>query len=335
MSMTIADIRRNVRDWDEAPFIVPVQHWSPSSLSSPMRCPEMFRQSYILKVKSKPRVSMVLGTANHSTHERTFERQIAGHETPLAEAIEFYRDEAWPNAVKRDGGPDNIREWNDDTPDFGISRGSLMVTAYHMNVVPRVEASAVEAEYRLPVEGVPVPLFGKVDSYRRAGDRREDILPGAHPQPGMALQGQSTSCSPTGRSTGTWSRRRKSRRRLRRCRSPACSRRSCLRSRSRRRSRRRPSAMANLLMHSTGLTTRGRRPGSCTKCAAGVATAHLCCLKGVSRMTVAELLPGRRRGWTVIALPDYRIVRRRGERCAPLPKPPRRPKAASWDRRRR
>lgn len=160
--MRVADIRQ-LKEHKEAPWIVPVQHLSPSALSTLMRCPEQYRYAYILKIKSRPRVSMVLGTANHSTHEHTLTRKIAGQETPLKDALDFYRDEAWPRAVKRDGGKENIREWEVTTPDFAIERGSAMVAAWHEGVLPRVDPTAVEKEHRLQVEGLPVPLYGFVD----------------------------------------------------------------------------------------------------------------------------------------------------------------------------
>lgn len=140
-----------------------IRHFSPSSLGMLQRCPEQYRQRYILGRKERPNVPLVLGSATHSAVEFNFRQKIeSGVDLPLKEVVDYFHDQSVPKAIERDGGVEVI-VWKDESPDDVHARGDKMIRTYHENVVARVQPVGVEIEQRVPVPGVPIPLFGFVD----------------------------------------------------------------------------------------------------------------------------------------------------------------------------
>ena len=164
MSVDLASFETFTQASGEEPtWLLPVAHLSPSSLGMLQRCPEQYRQRYMLGRKERPQVSMVMGSAAHSTFERNYQQKIESHvDLPLREIVDFFDDEAWPSTIEDDGGVDNI-VWHSRSHDDARTTGRMMITAYHESVAVRVQPTAVEKEYRLEVDGLAVPLVGKLD----------------------------------------------------------------------------------------------------------------------------------------------------------------------------
>lgn len=147
-------------DWALPPRI---RHFSASSLGMLQRCPEQFRQRYILGKKERPKVAMTMGTATHGAVEFNYRQKIETHEDkPLKEVLDYFHDVSVPKAVDRDGGVDAI-VWDGKSPDDIHATGDKMIRVYHENVVSRVQPVGVELEQRVSVPGVPVPMYGFVD----------------------------------------------------------------------------------------------------------------------------------------------------------------------------
>lgn len=151
--------------WWEIPDEL-IQGLSASSMGMFMRCPEQFRQRYVLKRKRKPYWTMVLGSANHDTHERTLNEKIVGKEVSPREAVEFFNDEAWPRRVDLEGGMGEI-DWKGDPAkqyDAALDQGARMIDGYTTQVIPRLEPETVgESRFDIWVPGVPVPVIGYTD----------------------------------------------------------------------------------------------------------------------------------------------------------------------------
>lgn len=147
----------------EAPWVLELEHLSASSLGMLQRCPEQFRQRYILHRKMRPSVELVLGTACHSTAEHNWRQKVAsGVDVPVTEVEQFFTDEAWPNAVSNNGGVEEIL-WKERDAEATRTVGEGMMTLYHGNVAPRIQPEAIEARFQLMVPEVPVPVIGFVD----------------------------------------------------------------------------------------------------------------------------------------------------------------------------
>lgn len=144
------------------PWLLPVQHFSPSALGMLLRCPEQYRQRYVLGRKERPTSNLTLGTAIHSAIiDHNLGQKIESHEdVPLKQLLEYYNDEGWPKAIERDGGAEEI-VWRAPQDDTRLT-GAQMVALYHGSVAPRVQPTEIEKEVTLEV-GLPVPIHGRID----------------------------------------------------------------------------------------------------------------------------------------------------------------------------
>lgn len=144
-------------------WVIPtwIRHFSPSSLGMFQRCPEQYRQRYILGIKERPTSNLTLGTSIHTTFEHNLVQKIRSQQDlPTSEVVEFFYDQGWPDAVERDGGADEI-EWTRDADDARIT-GAKMATVFHETVSPRIQPVSTEETFYIDA-GFPIPLFGKVD----------------------------------------------------------------------------------------------------------------------------------------------------------------------------
>jgi len=138
-----------------------VRHFSPPSLGMFQRCPEQYRQRYILGIKERPTSNLTLGTASHSAIEHNLIQKIDSHtDLPATEVVEYFYDEAWPKAIARDGGSDEI-EWTREEDDARAT-GAKMTNVFHEQVAPRIQPISTEEEFSIEWGG-PRPLFGKID----------------------------------------------------------------------------------------------------------------------------------------------------------------------------
>lgn len=152
------------KDLDQqTPWALEVEHLSASSLGMLQRCPEQFRQRYILGRKMRPGVGLVLGSACHTTNEHNFAQKIkSGVDVPAGEMASFFNDQAWPDTVAKNGGEDEIL-WKERDANATRTVGEGMVLLYHAQVSPRIQPEATEQRFSMAIPGVPVPLIGYVD----------------------------------------------------------------------------------------------------------------------------------------------------------------------------
>lgn len=139
-----------------------IQHFSASSIRMLRICPEQYRQRYILGRKERPGEALTLGSAVHAAVGFSHQQKIESHEDlPVPQVVEYFHDKAWPTAVEKDGGVDEIR-W-DKKPEEVRRDGERVTQAYHSVVSPRVQPIAVERRIEIVIPGVPVPFIGYVD----------------------------------------------------------------------------------------------------------------------------------------------------------------------------
>src|SRR5262252_8166240 len=70
---------------------LPLKHMSASSIDMARRCPEQWRNRYILKRKERPAEAPVMGTAVHAALERNFAQKIDTHvDLGLVDLLDWY-----------------------------------------------------------------------------------------------------------------------------------------------------------------------------------------------------------------------------------------------------
>jgi hypothetical protein len=141
-----------------------IKHFSASSLRLLRVCPEAYRQRYILGRKERPGEALTLGSAVHDTLGGfdLGHKLKTGENRKTSEAVEYFHDSSWPNAVASDGGVDEIR-WDNKIDDVRRD-GERVVQAYHATVSPRLQpVEPPEQRFDLYIDGVPVPFMGYLD----------------------------------------------------------------------------------------------------------------------------------------------------------------------------
>lgn len=137
-------------------------HLSASQLSMLERCPEQFRRRYCLGERERPSASLVWGTVDGKAHAVNFTQKIDTHEDVPQSDVEQAFASLMDKDVEERGGAGEI-DWRDDTPATIKDRGVALVGAYHRQVSPRIQPTAVEEEFSLAIPGVPVPFIGYID----------------------------------------------------------------------------------------------------------------------------------------------------------------------------
>jgi len=157
------DPRVAPHDWLE-PEWLGFRHFSATSLRMLSRCPEQFRNRYVLHKKERPSAALTIGSGFHSALKFNYSQKVDSHEDrKLSEVIEYLQDEGWPKVVADDGGVDEIR-WDDgQTPDDGRRDAERMTSAYYKLVVPRVQPITAEQKFSVRVPNVQVPIIGYID----------------------------------------------------------------------------------------------------------------------------------------------------------------------------
>ncbi len=159
------EIRRvDTVDPDLAPeWLGGLKHFSASSLRLLKVCPEAYRQRYFLGKKERPGEALTMGKAVHSAVGRNYEQKIASHtDLSATEVVEYFHDEAWPQAVELDGGEEEIR-W-DKKPDDARRDGERVTRAHHIAIAPAVQPIEVEQQLVMHVPDVPIPFIGYIDT---------------------------------------------------------------------------------------------------------------------------------------------------------------------------
>jgi len=168
----------------ELPWVLPLEHFSFSSLQMLELCPRQWKQRYILGIKEPPAQALVLGRATHGGIEFGLDTKMVTQTDPALDLVlSYYHDAVWPQLVDEMGGSGEIL-W-DDKPDLVRDKGAQMVTAYHPHI-SRLEPEAVEYGFSLDV-GAPIPVKGWIDLVQRNGRpsidfktakaRRSDVKP--------------------------------------------------------------------------------------------------------------------------------------------------------------
>lgn len=139
--------------------------FSASAMGMLIRCPEQYRQRYVLGLKRPPGAAMVWGRADHEAigdHFRAVLDTGNGLERQdvLDRFVHYVEQE-----IEDAGGPSEIQWKANPTTEIDTIKkvGSAMVSAYHTELAPTVEPQAVEQEIEVHDSRWAVPVVGYVD----------------------------------------------------------------------------------------------------------------------------------------------------------------------------
>jgi hypothetical protein len=146
-----------------------LNHFSASSAKMAVRCPEQWRQRYVLGKKSPPSLSMLLGRADHKAIETSMEQKIKTYEDlPVKDVVERFHAEI--DEEVRNVGIDEL-EIPDATGKLKkheiidkqrVHRATILQN-YHVVMSPTVQPIAVEEAFSIEIPELPVQVVGYVD----------------------------------------------------------------------------------------------------------------------------------------------------------------------------
>ncbi len=185
-----ADAERMRAEWpDELPPV-----FSASAMGMLVRCPEQYRQRYLLGIKSKPGAAMIWGRADHAAIEDHYRKVIdtgAGlTTTEVKDRFAEYVD----TEIEDAGGVGEI-EWR-DAPRKEIDTikkiGTSMVAMYHDEIAPTVEPIGLEEEIEVNHPLFARPVVGYVDILEENTliERKTSSRLASTPQPEWVWQGR-------------------------------------------------------------------------------------------------------------------------------------------------
>ena len=144
-----------------------IQHLSATSIGMFRRCPEQFRQRYILGRKERPGEGLVVGSAFHEGVEYNYAQKIQSHEDrPVAEVVEYLQDVGVPKVLEEQGGAEEI-SWDSGDAVKGVDLlrrdSERILIRYHEDVVPRIQPVSLEEQLYIHDPRLRVPIIGYID----------------------------------------------------------------------------------------------------------------------------------------------------------------------------
>jgi hypothetical protein len=131
------------------------EHVSPSSLNRFIRCPENFRQRYILGIKDVAGAKALQGSADSVAYADYYRASMSGVETPLSVLEDVYRDTLHAKADEYD--------LEDETKDSLVDKGIPGLRAYYEVAKRMPTPVAVEERILIERASLPVPVLGYLD----------------------------------------------------------------------------------------------------------------------------------------------------------------------------
>ena len=141
-----------------------ITHVSASSMKMLARCPEQYRQVYILGKRQRPGSAAIWGRADHGAVEWALLQKRDTGTAPSRQDVEERFLHEVGVSIEESGGMGEIR-WNgvpsQDRDDI-LRKGSVLAGEYGATAVPLIVPSRVEESFSLDI-GMPVPVVGRID----------------------------------------------------------------------------------------------------------------------------------------------------------------------------
>lgn len=146
--------------------------FSASAMGMLIRCPEQYRQRYVLGLKRPPRSALIWGRADHAAISDHFQRQIdTGEGLSVVEVAERFV-EHFDMEVEDNGGLTEIPWFGSTSGGYQAASkeagrikdaGAQLACIYREDVAPYVQPLAVEVEIEVVSPLWPIPVVGYVD----------------------------------------------------------------------------------------------------------------------------------------------------------------------------
>lgn len=150
-----------------------LDHISATSVKMIARCPEQWRQRYMLGRKSAPAAALIAGRADHAAIEKSMRQKITSHvDLSVKEVKDEFTDvfEQEVNAVdikemEVKAGKELVtdRVSKIKVLDRMKVQGADLVGAYHGMISPQIQPIAVEEEFTITPGNLPVKVVGYID----------------------------------------------------------------------------------------------------------------------------------------------------------------------------
>lgn len=141
-------------------------HWSPSQIKLFRKCPEQYRQSYVMGIKTPPGKALLWGRADHTAQEANYVQKIESHEDLTDDAVcDAFRG-AVDVHIDEEGGPSEIDWGQQDAAKAKkeiIDDGVRLASLYHKQIAPAIQPVAVEEGIQTTLKGIPVPVSMRLD----------------------------------------------------------------------------------------------------------------------------------------------------------------------------
>lgn len=147
-------------------------HLSYSSIHTLAICPRRFKFQYIEHRPGILTSRLVVGLAYHNTLALALNQKRLGlpldHEE-IAEAFnDFWQHELQDKIIHDEDGVPQIEattvDWGKDDPDQLLSNGTRLAQKYNHIYIPKMDPVEVERAITINVEGIPIPITGRLDA---------------------------------------------------------------------------------------------------------------------------------------------------------------------------
>ena len=148
-------------------WVLPVKHFSATSLSMLAVCPRQYQQRYIHHRKERPGQAQIVGNAFHATAEYNLRQKIDSHvDLDITTLVDYCADVAFDSAVREAEEAAATEVVWDDRGDAKL-QSIAVVTGFRNTISPRIQPLSVEHEFEVTV-GATVslripPVIGKID----------------------------------------------------------------------------------------------------------------------------------------------------------------------------
>lgn len=167
-----------------------VKHLSPSSIKKFLTCPDQWRKHYLLREREVTQGFWLFqGSVNHRSIDWGLKEKMTTGRLPEAKQILDRFDHEWTTELEERGGESAI-EWRDTLPGDAKDQTAGLVKAYYP-IAQTLDPIGLEESFEVAVEGVPVPLFGRIDIELadRLIDRKDAAARTRKPKPDWVMQG--------------------------------------------------------------------------------------------------------------------------------------------------
>jgi len=164
------------------PRTLPVDHLSPSQISTYSQCPRRYYLQYVEGIRGPASGAMLRGTAVHAGVELNYQQKLTTRQDLPVAVVERAAADAFKKGLS--AAEFHPRENRSTLQQQVVD----MARVYHENVAPRIQPLMVERSVDVDMAGVPVPVRGVIDLVDDTEALRDLKTTGRAPDPSSAQE---------------------------------------------------------------------------------------------------------------------------------------------------